>query len=209
MDDGPMKFTAPRAKRWLQAAIKNKYVTMEEIKVQIVLAAHKDHPNFIKNVELGICEISAEFAKFMEEIEIVSLASKILPEWINGQQKYHKCTEAFTSKSTLMIKTIFYFRSGRHGCANEITKNGQTLLCEKCDWDRQWNELEENVKNLTSDTPILKYNEFKSKAIGAFNEIHIQVCENYRCPLHLNDKTLWPNTSNVSTKITITETFQK
>ena len=45
---------------------------MEEIKVQIVLAVHKEHPNFIKDVELGICEISAEFAKFMEEVEILS-----------------------------------------------------------------------------------------------------------------------------------------
>ena len=98
LEDSPMTFSAPRAKRWLQSAIKNKYVTMEEVKVQIVLAAHKAHPNFIKDLELGICEISAEFAKFMEEVEILSLASKILPEWINNQQKYHKCNEIFTSK---------------------------------------------------------------------------------------------------------------
>ena len=98
MDDTPYTFAAPRAKRWLQKAIKNKLVTMEEIKVQIILAVHKEHPNFIKDVELGICEISAEFAKFMEEIEILSLASKILPEWLTDQQKHYKCNELFTSK---------------------------------------------------------------------------------------------------------------
>ena len=51
---------------------------------------------------------------------------------------------------------------------------------------------------MTKDAPISNYNELKNQAIGAFNEIHLQACENFSCPLHVSDKILWPNTSNVS-----------
>ena len=111
LEDCPYTFAPPRASRWLQRAIKNQLVSIEEVKIQIVMAVHKDHPNFVKDLELGICNVSASFAKFIEELEILSLATKIMPEWMKNSPRHHECAEKVTGKNPFFRQSNNYYYS--------------------------------------------------------------------------------------------------
>ena len=98
LGQGHFVFTPIRTKRFLQKGWKSDVLQLEEVKIKM---DYVFSPNgAISDEEMVKLheEVRKEAEKLLEEIEILSMASKIVPDWLGNEREYLRCVENFSSK---------------------------------------------------------------------------------------------------------------
>ena len=127
-------FAPMRSKRWLKKGFKSDLCTIEELQIQVSMAVNKDNPNFENNPENGIFEIEEFVKEQIKNIELLSLMTKQVPEWVDDTGDYVGCNASFLcklflsghgNKHVIQVRTALIFllcKQERVGNANLTRK---------------------------------------------------------------------------------------
>ena len=91
-------FSPLRSKRWLKTGYKSELCTIEELQVQIAMAVNRDNPNFENNSENGLYDFEENVKEQVKEIELLSLMTKQVPNWVMDTGNYVSCNANFSCK---------------------------------------------------------------------------------------------------------------
>ena len=98
LGQGHFVFAPIRTKRFLQKGWKSDVLQLEEVKIKM---DYVFTPNgAITDEEMVKLHegIRKEAENLLENIEILSMASKIIPDWLGDDREYMRCVEKFSSK---------------------------------------------------------------------------------------------------------------
>ena len=180
-------FSAVRARRVLTEAIKSDvfYAEKADFTFQYM---HKPQSGEVEEVTKQLNIIATAAEKMLHEIEILTIATKLVPEWFdkgNADKRYLKefCKQGFTGKTQNLLRFL------KQASASSLCVDPLTLECDEsfgpphedrcnfCEYKWQWNLFQELTDTLAGNSFVSNYYEALFKACEVVDDIQDHIFE--------------------------------
>ena len=98
MGKGHFVFTPIRTKRFVHQGWKSDVLQLEEVKIKMDYVFSPNGKISDEDMVKLHENVRKEAEKLLEDIEILSMACKVVPDWLGEDRENLKCVEKFSSK---------------------------------------------------------------------------------------------------------------